>query len=414
MKKKNLINILSLFLVQGSNAVLPILVFPFVLSTLGAAMYSKIVVTESIIFIPYAFTLYSFEVDGVSGIIKHRTNKKNELISEMFNEILNIRILIFIISLILILFSSFFVDVVTVKLLLLWMLFPLSYILQNSYFYLAQENNLPLAISIVLSRILCLLSIYYLVNKDSSIYIVPLIIGACYMCSGLFSLIFIIVKFKIRLQLSTWKKLKARLINGKEIFFGNISVLLFKDLNVIILSVFVKDANVIAGYSISEKIVKSMQASLRPINQYFYPKGLLLLEKFSTANALAFKAIYKITKIQLLIILAFTTLFYLVFFIISNYNLVDLNSSIKDSKLLIGIMIISIFFGVLNFMYGTLGLNHLMFKKYFAKAIFYTGITSLLCSILLTHFLGVYGTAINFVLAEIILFCLILLKYRLF
>jgi O-antigen/teichoic acid export membrane protein len=84
----------------------------------------------------------------------------------------------------------------------------------------------------------------------------------------------------------------------------------------------------------------------------------------------------------------------------------------KDSINLISIMIFSIFFGVLNFMYGTLGLNHLGQKRYFAMSIFLTGLISLVLLIVLTKYFSINGTAINFVLSELILLIFILHKYK--
>jgi PST family polysaccharide transporter len=75
-------------------------------------------------------------------------------------------------------------------------------------------------------------------------------------------------------------------------------------------------------------------------------------------------------------------------------------------------MIFSIFFGVLNFMYGTLGLNHLGQKRYFAKSIVITGSISLLTLLVFTKYFSVYGTATNFVLSELILLVFILNKYK--
>lgn len=412
MKKKELINFLSLFVVQGSNAILPIVVFPIVLSRLGNFSYSKIVITESIIFIPYAFILYSFEVNGVSKIINYRIENRIKQISKLFSQVLVIRLQIFILSLLLISISGFFINQVDLFLLLIWLMFPLSYIFQNSYFYLGYQNNFPLAVSVLFSRIICFVLIYYLLNKNSSVYLAPLLIGLSFMVSGLFSFLYILIQYKIKLSLPNYKELKSQIIEGKEIFFGNISVLLFKDINVLIVSLITKDPNLISSYSIAEKIVKSLQASLRPINQFFYPKGLILINTIYEANNKAFREIFKVTKTQLILILFIITSFFAAINILKNYNLLSFLKDNKDSIVLISIMIFSIFFGVLNFMYGTLGLNHLGNKRYFAMSIFLTGLISFVTLMVLTKYFSIYGTAINFVLSEIILLVFILNKFK--
>ena len=412
MKRKEIINFFSLFVVQGSNAILPVLVFPLVLSRLGNFSYSKIVITESIIFIPYAFILYSFEVNGVSKIINYRIENKIKQITKLFSQVFVIRLLIFILSLLLIIISGFFINQVDLFLLLIWLMFPLSYIFQNSYFYLGYQNNFPLAISVLFSRIICFVLIYYLLNKNSSVYLAPLLIGLSFMVSGLISFIYILIKYKIRLSLPNYRELKHQIIEGKEIFFGNISVLLFKDINVLIVSFITKDPNLISSYSIAEKIVKSLQASLRPINQFFYPKGLILINTINKANNKAFREILKVTKTQLTLIFVLIISFFVGINYLQNYDFLSFLKNNKDSISLISIMIFSIFFGVLNFMYGTLGLNHLGQKRYFAMSIFLTGLISLVTLLLLTKYFSIYGTATNFVLSELILLVFIMNKYK--
>lgn len=412
MKRKELINFISLFVAQGSNAILPIVVFPIILSRLGNFAYSKIVITESIIFIPYAFILYSFEVNGVSKIINYRIENKIEHISNLFSQVLTIRIIIFILSLLGILVSGFFINQVDLYLLLIWLLFPLSYIFQNSYFYLGYQNNFPLAVSVLFSRIICFVLIYCFLNKNSSIYLAPLLIGLSFMISGLISFLYVLISYKIRFSLPNYSKLKYLIIEGKEIFFGNISVLLFKDINILIISFVTKDPNLISSYSIAEKIVKSLQASLRPINQYFYPRGLILINNFKEANNIAFREIFKVTKAQLVLIFFIIISFFVIINFLQNFDLLSFLKDNNDSVSLISTMIFSIFFGVLNFMYGTLGLNHLGQKRYFAMSIFITGLISLVTLLLLTKYFSIYGTAINFVLSEIILLVFILSKFN--
>lgn len=412
MKRKELINFLSLFVAQGSNAILPILVFPIILSRLGNLAYSKIVITESIIFIPYAFILYSFEVNGVSKIVNYRIEDKIKHISSLFSQVLIIRLVIFILSLLCIIISGFFIDQVDLYLLLIWLMFPLSYIFQNSYFYLGYQNNLPLAVLILFSRLICFGLIYYYLNKNSSIYLAPLFIGLSFIVGGLLSFLYIVLKYNIKLSLPNFKDLKYQIIEGKEIFFGNISVLLFKDINVLIISFITKDPNLISSYSIAEKIVKSLQASIRPINQYFYPKGLILINNFKEPNYIAFREIFKVTKTQLMLILSIILSFFIAIYILQNYNLLSFLNDNKESIILISIMIFSVFFGVLNFMYGTLGLNHLGNKRYFAMSIFFTGLISLVTLMVFTKYFSIYGTAINFVISEIILLVFILNKFK--
>ena len=195
MKKASL-NLLYLTVIQVSNAVLPLIVFPHILGVLGAERYSDIVLSESIMFVLYAFILYSFEVNGVSDIVGIEDKESTKELSLVFSKVLTVRLLILGAFLILILLAGLFIETSFFYLLLAWMLYPLGYILQSSYFFLAVEDNFFLAVSVLSSRIMAVLCIFFFVNKIELGYLVPLIIGVIFVFAGLCSFIYAINKYK--------------------------------------------------------------------------------------------------------------------------------------------------------------------------------------------------------------------------
>jgi PST family polysaccharide transporter len=412
MFKRNSLNLFSLVAIQGSNAVLPLLIFPYILKVLGENMYSKIVIAESIMFITYAFILYSFEVDGVSKVIRSIELGSKKSLSKLYTEILVIRLFIFGLFLIGFLIAGFFLEKDFFLLLLFWMLYPLSFILQSSYFYLGAEKNFPLAVTVVTSRLVCAFFIFYSVNIYSPAFLIPLIIGGSFLVGGIASFLHLHFCYDLKISKISLRDLKDILKEGKEIFIGNISVLLFRDLNVLIISAITSNAVAISSYSIAEKIVKSLQASIRPLNQFFFPKGLRMIKDIELPNMKSFKILGKVTIIQLICLLIVSVTLGIVLI-----NFKDQLSFLKTTPninfiiTLCLIMITSVFFGVMNFMFGTVGLNHLNSKKYFAFAILITGIVSVTSSFLLIYFFDAYGAAFNFVLAEVVLFGMIFRKY---
>lgn len=410
--KKKIYNLLSLFSIQGSNAILPIIVFPYVLSKLGDVLYSQIVISEAIMFIIYAIVLYSFEIDGVSRAIKYNDENLKNKLSRLFTHVLLIRLIIFSVCISILFIFSFFMPKDYFVLLLLWLMFPLSFIFQNSYFYIGTENNTPLAIIILTFRILCVCLIFYFVDINSPAYIVPLTIGGTYLSGGLLSFLYLIFTKKIKITRISFSYLKKLIIDGKEIFLGNISILMFKDLNVIVIGLFTFNPSAISAYSIAEKIIKSIQATTRPLNQFYFPIAVRLIQSTKRPNIESFKKIFSVTLIQLLVLfLIFCAInLVMIFFsddliFIKSYNNFDLVTN------LCLIMIVSVFFGVSNFMFGSVGLNNLGEKKYMASSIFITGILTIVMLFILVNLMNVYGASISFVLSEVILFSLISYKY---
>ena len=220
------------------------------------------------------------------------------------------------------------------------------------------------------------------------------------------------INFKLHFYKVTLIDIKDIYYDGKEIFLGNISVLLLRDFNILILGLFTNNAISISTYSIAEKVIKSLQASIRPLNQFFFPKGVFLIKNISTPNKKAFHLLSKISIPQLIVLGT------IVSFLIVGYLLLgDKIAYIREYPninlviQLCTIMVFSVFIGVLNYMYGTVGLNHLESKGYYAKSIFFTGILSIVVAFLLISLFHEVGAAINFVLAEGILFYFIIIKY---
>ena len=412
MLKKISFNLLSLISIQGSNAILPIVVFPYVLAKLGNVLYSQIVLTESIMFIVYALVLYSFEIDGVSKAVKYNDQNMKNKLSSLFTHLLLIRLIIFFVCLVIVAVFSFFFFKDYFILLLLWLLFPLGFIFQNSYFYIGTENNVPLAIIVLIFRFLCISAILYFVNSNSPALIVPLIIGLTYFFGGFTSFLYLIFTKKIKITCIKFFYLKELINDGKEIFLGNISVLMFKDLNVLVIGILTFNPLAISAYSISEKIIKSIQATIRPLNQFYYPKGVRLIQSIKKPNTKSFLKILSVTSIQLKVLLTLVLIISLI--IIFFYDYILLIKSFDNFGMVVSlcsIMIISVFFGVANFMFGLLGLNHLGEKKYMASSIFVTGLATLILLFILVNYLNAYGASISFVLSEMILFGLICKKY---
>jgi len=410
---KNTLNLFSLFVAQGSNAILPLIIFPYVLTVVGSESYSLLVITEALMFIIYAFVLYSFEINGVSKIIELEDKYDSNALSKIYSKIISARLIILCGFILILLAASPFLEKDFFFVLMIWMLIPLSYIFQSSYFFLALEENLFLALFIGASRALCVLLIFITIKSKADLYFVPLIIGLTFTLGSLCSFLYAMIKFKLHFYKVTLIDIKDIYYDGKEIFLGNISVLLLRDFNILILGLFTNNAISISTYSIAEKIIKSLQASIRPLNQFFFPKGVFLIKNIPTPNKKAFHLLSKISIPQLIVlgtIVSFLIVGYLV--VGDKITYIREYPNINLVIQLCAIMVFSVFIGVLNFMYGTVGLNHLQSKGYYAKSIFFTGILSIIMALVLISLFHEVGASINFVLAEGILFYFIFNKYN--
>ncbi len=412
MKNKDYFNIISLASIQVSNSLLPLFIFPFILKKVGPELYSKLVTTETIAIVVLSFIIFSFEINGVSKLIGLNIKVDNNKVSQIFSGVFYTRLLIFIGCTLVVLFTFLFLESQTVYIMLGWLLIPLSYILQSLWFFQGTENNTIVAFFTISSRLLSLVFISLLIKAPHDYFLVPLVIGGCYLLGGCLSLVYILLFLKIKLIQIKLSEIVLLIREGKEIFIGNMSVLLFRDLNVFLMSLLSANTVAISVYSITEKFIKGLQATTRPLNQFFFPRVIAQLKNINSPNKVALKIIIKQTTPQLLVLLMLVVVIFLGFNWVDNFTtfLKDYPLKYKIFNLFL-IMVISVFFGVINFMTGSAGLNFLNEKKYFYRSILIVGVISILfCSLTIPLFQE-YGVTLSFVLSEICLFCFIIRKY---
>lgn len=408
---QNKYNLIALIVIQVSNALVPLVLFPYILHVMGSSSYSSIVTSEALMFIMYTFTLYSFEINGVSTVVKLRSDVHSNGLSKFFINVFIVRILILLTILLLVLIAYYYYNSLFIELLLLWLLYPLSFVFQSTYFFQGLEKNILLSLFVVISRVLTFFLISQFIFDSSDIFLVPFIIGSMYMLAGLASFIYIWKSYQVTTKLIDFLYMKELLYEGKEIFLGNISVVLFRGSNVLLLGMLTNDSLAISIYSIAEKFIKSLQATMRPLNQYYFPKAIHILKDLEYPNKYSLEKIFKLSIIQLVFLVFLSFILFLIYYFRENIIFINSYTNIEHIFTVIIIMLPAIFVGILNFMYGSVGLNYLNSKKYYAKAIVTTGILSLCISTILIAMFHELGAAFAFFGAEFLLFVFVISKY---
>lgn len=408
--RKNIINLASLGVIQAANAILPLAIFPFVLHIVGIERFADIVLTESISLISLGVILYSFDIDGIRRFISIKSDQIDERHNCLFYSIFWTRLFLYAIVSTIILIGVFFVYRKVILLQLSWLLFPLGQILQSAWFFQVTERNLFVGISNSALRLACAVLIYFIIDTPEKYVYVPLLIGGSYFFSGIIAFLYANYCFGMRLRFSSTSDIRNLLIQGWHIFAGNISVILFRGSNVIILKALSADSAV-SAYSVAEKIVKCAQAATRPLNQFAYPKVAYKFKEpgFYVKNSI--KLITKYTLPQIVFLLVFYTASVLAYFLALEAGF-SLSTVGNDVLLLLAIMAPATFLGICNFMFGTAGLNSLGLDRPYARAIVFTGIISLANSAILIAFSNAVGASCSFVLGEALLLFFILRIFR--
>ena len=410
--RKELANFAALGAIQVSNAALPLIVFPYALGVVGAGLYAKLAMTEAFAIAALTVVLYSFEVDGVARVVRLGKPASPEALSQVFSEVLYVRLLLFVLCAAGTAAAWPYVDAETAQLMALWLLFPLSYVLQSTWFFQVMERNVAAAAFTVASRALGVVLVLALVKAPSDVFWVPALIGGCYLLGGCCSFAHACMAFGVRLRPVAWSTLWQAVTHGWHVFIGNMAVICYRDFNVVILGLAHGNEKAVAVYSIAEKVVKGIQAATRPLSQIFTPKALHRLGTTRQADTASLKDLLPFVWPQwlaLAILLVIGTALYVgAAPLVPRLTAYPLRA---ETAALVALMSTATFFGVANYMLGSAGLNFLGGRAYLYRSILSVGLISLALCTALSAWLGATGTALSFVVAEVMLLILIVRRY---
>ena len=411
--KTDLVNLGALAGVQASNALAPLVMFPFLLHALGSEAYAEVVFAEALSLLVLTVVAFSFEVTSVPELVRLREKNDQEAISRLFSTVLCVRLILFAVSAIVAIGLYTLVLGGSWTMVSLWMLVPLAYVFQSLWFYLGSEHNAPVGIVTLVSRVSCVMLVFILVKDEHDGNLVPAVMGTTYLVGGVAAFAYAVHRYRLRLRAIPLRQLGRDLIDGKEIFAGNIAVSLQRDVNVLILGVAGVPAGSLAAYSVAEKLSKSLQAVSRPLNQLFFPKVVRAIRDDtaptrSVARKIARRTVPQVALMALILVAltgcyfavqAFTT-------ILVTYPNIDQITS------MLAIMAPTVVFGIVSFMFGLVGLNYLGHRKTFFAIILVTGTTSAAVCFTLSHWIGAYAAALCYAGAEIASALLVVYQYN--
>lgn len=408
----DVVNLVSLMSIQVSNAVTPLLVFPFTLKVVGAAAYSELAVTESIAAALACAGQYSFDMDGVGKIAGLDLEKDRERISHEFSLVLVTRLAIFAVASLVALVLGPLVPNCRLELIAWWLLVPLSSILTSMWLFMGVQRILPVAVTIGISRLIFVIVLFCSIKGPEDQALIPALMGITFLGGGLATLVYIKLSYGLKLVGVAVSEVIEAVREGFAVFSSNLSILLFKDTNVLILSFASVSPSMIATYSVAEKLVKSLQATTRPINQLYFPKLLARLDRRQKPDRKAAHDVLASSLAPLAICAAEVVFLACVCVILQAFTRVmDSYPRSGEIMLLCGLMIPSLFFGTLNFMFGFVGLNFLGMRYYFFRSVLIVGLANWVTCLILVQLVPATGAALSYTFTEILLLALCVMPY---
>jgi len=307
--KKLTNNFISLFIVQGSNFIIPLITFPYIVQMIGIEKFGLIAFATAFIAYPSLLVMYGMDLSGAREVAssKHSKRKLSIILSSiMLARLILISIAALITFMIVFSFERFSKEwilyAITFGSILGTMLFPI-------WFFQGMEKMKFITYLSIGSRLLYMVGIFTLVKSEEDYIYVPLLNFLTLLFVGIISLIVIKKEFGISLILPRFKYVLLQFIKGWHLFISHLAINFFTSFNMLVLGLVSSDL-VVGYYALAEKIVKIIASLFKPLNQALFPHIVQLVKK---SKEMGEKFVNKIT----LYILAVSMLLWMILFIFS-------------------------------------------------------------------------------------------------
>lgn len=388
-------NFLSISLLQAINYLLPIIILPHLVKVVGLANYgiSNYVLT---VFITIKILVdYGYNISGVKAIAecKNDSSQLNKIFSKIFFAKLYLlfiatSILFFVVLLIpifyknnlLILFS--FIVVIGQSIMPIW-------------FYQAVEKSEILVVFSLLTRILYLFQIFNYINSPEDYIYLNLFLGIADLLLSFISLLYILIKFKIRLQVLSFSNFKKELQQNFVFARSNMYVTIALTTPFTSLGFFASNS-VLGYYGIADKIIQVLRTSASILHSATFSRAIQLYNESFAAFKLFTRKLYSLLVV-----------FYIILFLgclIFPEKIISIitNSSVVHAETIITLKILALIplVAALDLLPTHLLLIQQKQKKY-AETLFFSMLLSVIISLLLSYWFNFIGTAIAYLTVEL-------------
>ncbi|MBU1669385.1 flippase [bacterium] len=293
-REKNVLlsNFLSLGIVQGLNFILPLLVVPYLLYTLGVEIFGLLAMATA--FIAYFMILgdYGFNITATREISVHRENAKK--LNEIVSSVLMIKILLMLLGFAILVISLFLFDKLGNDALIYLLTFGMvmGQVFFPIWFFQGIEKMGYIAILNIVAKLFFLIAILLFVKEKEDAYLVPLLNSLGFIVVGAISLFYMYKTFKVRFVWQPYAVLREYFLLGWHVFLSRMAVVFYTSSNIFILGLFTSHT-VVGYYAIADKIVSALVSLGEILNQVFFP---YLSKKWEESRQNYYSIFYKTLK----------------------------------------------------------------------------------------------------------------------
>ena len=281
-------NFIALVLLQVTNFVIPILIIPHLIKTLGIDKFGIVSLAQTIMIYLFVIVDYGFSLSAVKDISLNKNNLSylNKLFSEVMMTKIFLGIISFFILLVVVCIYPKFIE--NWRLLLLSYFMVLGQLILPTWFYQGIDAMKYTTITNLVSKVIFTIFIFIFIRTPNDDLWVNLLLGCGNCIAGLISIVFLSYHYKINISIKQGVRgIKYQLLNGWYYFLSNFSVIIYMNSNIVILGIFVNN-HVLGIYSIAEKVATLVRQVLVVFSQVIYTHVCLIVESKSIDKVKSF------------------------------------------------------------------------------------------------------------------------------
>ncbi len=396
-------NFIYLFFNQFFNLIIPLLVFPFLLKTLGLELFGLYSLTYAGIIFCFMFCDYGFNFSGSKYIAINKFDIKKRDIS--FSTIISLKIVISILIstfwIIYVFLNTRFENNTLFGILFIGMIVGNSLNLQWFFQGIEQLGWFSATNSVI--KLISNILILFVVKSAKDIYLIPLIYSLAFLLTGIINVLIAIYVVKVKFNFMTFHSHKLFLKEGFDNFVTISMTSLVFNGTIIILSFFEKSILIIGAFSALDRIIKILVSIYVPYSTAIYPRNIA---NFQINSKKGKQSVIKYGSIALFLSLICLSLI----FIFSNKILFLLNPNLEIYSSWLKVYSFWVFFIIINNLVGYHYMNGLNKSSIFRNInIIYTIFTVFLM-IFGCYFYSFKGCIISVILGELFLTTLLIFK----
>jgi polysaccharide transporter, PST family len=338
LEEKNLVkNFLLIGFSYASNILIPILLMPHFIKTLGIELFGIVALSQAFMLYLNILVEYHFNIITTKEISINRNDYV--WLNKNFNTVFITRIILALVSFLILFVSVKFYPpfINNSNIVFLSFLLVLGQAVTPNWFFQGTENMKAIAILNFIFKLFFIFFAFYFIRNSKDAHLANFILGLTNFICGMVGVIYIYKKYSFKFIIPQIQDIFNELKIGRLIFISNMSVGIYVAVNPIILGIY-SNATIIGQYSVAERILGALRSLLAIYSQITYPRIALIASENLKLISHFYKKIFGTFFLSLVL---FCVLLYIwakeVMFKIFNISNIEI---IHNVRLLLGIAIV--------------------------------------------------------------------------